>query len=851
MGFNPVRIFALLLVLAAGPVMAEGPVQVDSTGALLPRVGQDGNPQTADGPVNGAKGGGGVQLGAAPASDEPAALDYTAWEAMGSRAETAIEDAATTSVAMELLRSQLVDWRSALLGAQSANSARIVTLRTQIAALGPVPAEGQIEADEIARRRSELNDQLVRLQAPGIAAEEAYQRADGLIREIDRVMRDRQADQLLQLWPMPINPANWPSAARALSDTAVALYTETARRVARPIVRERFVDTLPMVLVLLVLAIAVLWRGRRWIDRITYRVQNRATVQGRRLWAFLASLGQILVPFLGVMLLTTALERTELLGVVGSVVVAALPGIGFTFFAAIWLGGRSFPVGERAFSPLNLSAERRAEGRFLAAASGFLLGIEALRRTMMNQMAAPESAVSVLSFPILVLMGVVLVRMAQLMQCHVRNETKTDEPVSYGTRMVMILSKAAFALGVTGPILGAVGYVSAANAMLFPAILSLALVALLSIMQQLAVSLYAMAIKRPEEEAEAALVPVLVGFILTLASLPAFALIWGARTADLTELWQRFREGVQLGDTRISPTAFLYFAAIFAIGYFLTRAFQGALRSSILPRTEMDQGGQNAIVSGVGYIGIFLAALVAINSAGIDLSGLAIVAGALSVGIGFGLQAVVSNFVSGIILLIERPVTEGDWIEVGGVQGTVKAISVRSTRIQTFDRSDVIVPNSDLISGRVTNFTRFNLSGRLTVPVGVAYGSDSRKVEAILRDIAEAQPLAVLNPPPTIAFQGFGADSMNFEIRVILRDVNFQLAVRTEINHQIVERFAVEGIEIPFAQTEISLRNVDALGEVLGRLPALAGAEVTSKRTAPANRARRVTTVVKDAKAND
>ena len=841
MRWNFARILALLLILAASPAMAEGPVQVDSTGALMPRVGQDGNPQTVDGPVNGAKGGGGVQLGTA--SDEPAALDYTAWEAMGNRAETAIEDAATTSVAMELLRGQLVDWRSALLGAQSANSARITTLRTQIAALGPVPAEGQIEAEEIAKRRSELNDQLVRLQAPGIAAEEAYQRADGLIREIDRVMRERQADQLLQLWPMPINPANWPAAARALSDMAVTLYTETARRVARPIVRERFVDTLPMVLVLLVLAIAVLWRGRRWIDRITYRVQNRSTVQGRRLWAFLASLGQIVVPFLGVMLLTTALERTELLGVVGSVVVAALPGIGFTFFAAVWLGGRSFPVGERAFSPVNLSAERRAEGRFLASASGFLLGLEALRRIMMNQMAAPEAAVSVLSFPILVLMGLVLVRIGLLMQRHVRNETKGDEPVGFGTRMVMVLSKAAFALGVTGPILGAVGYVSAANAMLFPAILSLALVALLSILQQLAVSLYAMATKRPEEEAEAALVPVLIGFVLALAAIPAFALIWGARTADLTELWQRFREGIQLGDTRISPTAFLYFAAIFAIGYFLTRAFQGALRSSILPRTGLDQGGQNAIVSGTGYIGIFLAALVAINSAGIDLSGLAIVAGALSVGIGFGLQTVVSNFVSGIILLIERPVTEGDWIEVGGVQGTVKAISVRSTRIQTFDRSDVIVPNSDLISGQVTNFTRFNLSGRLTVPVGVAYGSDSRKVEAILREIAEAQPLAVLNPPPTIAFQGFGADSMNFEIRVILRDVNFSLAVRSEINHQIVERFAAEGIEIPFAQTEISLRNVDALGEVLGRLPGLSGAAAKSY---PAHPARRIAKPPKD-----
>jgi potassium efflux system protein len=169
------------------------------------------------------------QPAAAQDTEAEAALDYADWEATADRAETELERRGITDERLEELRGQLTGWRAALLTAQNANSARIATVKEQIAALGPAPAEGETEAEEISARRKDLADRLVKLQAPGIAAEEAYRRADGLIREIDRILRERQADELLRVWPAPVNPANWPEAAVGISDTCCGSGTNWPR----------------------------------------------------------------------------------------------------------------------------------------------------------------------------------------------------------------------------------------------------------------------------------------------------------------------------------------------------------------------------------------------------------------------------------------------------------------------------------------------------------------------------------------------------------------------------------------------------------------------------------------------
>lgn len=777
--------------------------QADSSGALVPenpRAPQAATTDATDAPVSG----GFAPQGAKPkpvasGGASSGALDYQGWERMAVRAETAIANASMSNAGLENLRVELTRWREQLLGAQNANSTRIATLKDQIAALGPMPAEGTTEDPEIATRRTELAAQMTRLQAPGIAADEAYRRADGLIREIDRVLRERQADELLKLWPNPLYPGNWSAALQVLSDTALTLWGEVAARAADPRARAKLADNLPLILPLAAFAFAVLWRGRRWTDRLVLLLGGPASARGRRIWGFVASLGVVFVPVLGCVALGEALRLTSMLGPAGLQIAGALGQIGLTLFAAVWLGARVFPVEDGVGQLMDLSPERRAVGRFLTSSFGVLLAVAVLRRVSMAEIEVSDAATSVLSLPIIVIGAVLLVRVGQLMR--LSRTTEEDEGrAHYRDRLVNLLARGVILFGMIGPVLAALGYISAASALIFPAAMTLGLAAVLYLMQRLVGDIYTL-LMRTETDQDA-LAPVLISFGLALAMLPAVALIWGARVSDLTELWTRFQEGYQLGETRISPTDFLFFAVVFAIGLSLTRLFQGALKNSILPRTSLDHGGQNAVVSGLGYVGILVSALVAINSTGIDLSGLAIVAGALSVGIGFGLQTIVSNFVSGIILLIERPVSEGDWIEVGPVQGIVASISVRSTRIQTFDRSDVIVPNSDLISGRVTNWTRFSLTGRLIVAVGVPYTEDSRRVAKILREIAEAQPLVLLSPPPLIAFMGFSGEMQNFEIRVILRDVNFQVEVRTEINHQIAARFKAENIPFTAAHRD-------------------------------------------------
>ena len=754
-----------------------------------------------------------VWLTGAAVAQEPVLPDFDQWETVASTAEEAIDAPDTTETMLEVQRARLVDYRAKFDAARNLNAARISALREQLAALG-TPPEGEgaePESPEVAANREELNRQLNTLLTPVQRAEAAYLRADALIGQIDVALRERQTEQLMEVVPTPLNPVHWRTAIDDLATAAGEIAAEapddadTARRSLR--------SSLPAVLGLTILGLVLILRGHHWSTTIVGRLQQFGA-RGFGIWRFVVSLLRIILPTVGLVLLAMAILATDWLGPRGSALVQLLPVIGGAMLGVRWVAERVFSRDEDEALILLPRPERKAV-RFYVSIITVTVILGAIIRAIFEGQQPAETTEAVLRLPVMLLSAFALFRIGRILHGHsepVPEDTPaSEEPrVSTLSRVVRGLGLGAMIVAVVAPLLLISGYYNAAVSLLPPYVTTLVLLGLVMTLQRFLADVYG-AMTGQGVQARDALMPVFFGLILLLLSLPVMALAWGARVTDLTELWALFSRGFAFGETRIRPTDFLSFAVIFVIGYAATRLIQGALRSNVLPKTRMDIGGQNAIVSGIGYVGIFLAALLAITGAGIDLSALAYVAGALSVGIGFGLQNVVSNFVSGIILLIERPISEGDWIEVGGQMGYVRDISVRSTRIETFDRTDVIVPNADLISGTVTNYTRGNTVGRLIVPVGVAYGTDTKRVEGILQEIAQAQPIVLTNPPPAVLFLNFGADALEFEVRCYLRDVNWMMKVKNDINHAIAARFNEEGIEIPFAQRDLWLRNPEAL----------------------------------------
>jgi small-conductance mechanosensitive channel len=271
---------------------------------------------------------------------------------------------------------------------------------------------------------------------------------------------------------------------------------------------------------------------------------------------------------------------------------------------------------------------------------------------------------------------------------------------------------------------------------------------------------------------------------------------WEVAAADLFEAVKGVALGIRIGDFTISFGAVFGAIVFFLVVVLLTRLVQRWLEAEVLPHTAIEPSLQLSIVTILGYVGFIIAIVVALGQIGIDPQKIALVAGALSVGIGFGLQSIVSNFVSGLILLAERPIRVGDQIVVKNEEGFVRRISVRATEIETFEKASVIIPNSELISGVVKNWTHANTLGRVNIKVAVSYDCDPDKVMEILTACVAEHPDVLKYPPPAVLLSEFGSTALTFEIFCIVPNLADRGRIKSDIHVAILRRFRDAGIDM-------------------------------------------------------
>lgn len=300
-----------------------------------------------------------------------------------------------------------------------------------------------------------------------------------------------------------------------------------------------------------------------------------------------------------------------------------------------------------------------------------------------------------------------------------------------------------------------------------------------------------------------ALVTAILGLVVLVGGVVA-----GIQAAGIPIAWS-----AQIPGLGLSVLVLFRLLVLLALVFWISSALKRFVFTRFLSDSGLNRSLQYTIAQIIGYMTLLIGAALALQNAGIDLSALALLAGAIGVGIGFGLQNVTSNFISGIILLIERPVEIGDRVVVGNVAGLVTQIRARSTTVLTNDNIAMIIPNSKFVEDIVTNWTHADPKVRFRIPVGVAYGSDVELVKTLLLDVAREHPHALSDPAPNVFFDGFGESSLNFELAVWTKEMSYRpRRFRSELNFAIERALREAGVEIPFPQREVRIRET---GEAL------------------------------------
>ena len=706
-------------------------------------------------------------------------------------------------------------------------------LQQLLDALGPSPTEGEPpESAEVAAERSALQERRIEREGHLKQAELISTRARQVMARIAEARRERSTRRLLERGPSPLSWAVLSNAGpHAIGVVRRLMDAPRDQWFPTPGIRH-WTDWQPLLALTLVPAIVLVLPARRWMLRRYVRDRDIGTPPfPRRIQAaVLVGIARGVLPSLiGIAPLAFLFSAPAERGIAADIFVAAfgaLAGIVLTGGIARAALAPYSPDGWR-LAPLTGESARRLYHRMLALAwlVGALFFIEhlAARRLEMPR----ELAV----FYRLLADGAVAGFVLLLLPGHLWRRRETPEtaaapdPSGPGSlRIGRTLRIAAAIAALSVPILSLAGFEPLANYLAFSLVKTVVILGLAVIAHGIARDTLTLALTRrdasagpagaAEHERSAMLRFWLVVAIDTLiAIVVAVTLLasWGFAWADIKAGLATAVGGFRIGSFHLSITNLVFAVIIFLVLLTATRWLQRLLETRVFPQTRLDAGMRNSLKSTVGYIGLIVAVAAAISTAGIDLSNIAIIAGALSIGIGFGLQNIVNNFVSGLILLAERPIKIGDWIVVGEHEGFVQRINVRATEVRTFQESSVIIPNSELLSSALVNWTHKDATARVEIPVGVSYDADVDLVRDTLTEVAASHPEVMQEPEPFVLFMAFGDSSLDFELRCFVPQAGRMIRIATAMRFEIVRLFRERGIEIPFPQRDVHVRGLGAV----------------------------------------
>ncbi|MDQ2081809.1 DUF3772 domain-containing protein [Xanthobacteraceae bacterium Astr-EGSB] len=737
-------------------------------------------------------------------------VDFEATKMTLDRIEEAVQREVVSDQQLGALKQQLTPLREELRARTEALAPELARIVDRLKELGEAPAADATPEDpSLTGERKSLATVRAEKEAALKQGRLMLLRADQISARINERWRDLFTRELFARHAGLFDFNLWRSTAVAALDEAKSVANLLGvwwDYVLSAGVRAGFAAALSVLLILLGGAMVL---RRWWMRRLTDEVFD--TRFGRALSALAVLVYHAAAPALSVAAAVAVLDSHGLTP-------PRIVHLGFAFAVAVAITGFSRGVAYGLFAPgkpnRRLLRYGEDEARILGSHlvwGGRLLALVVFVNAVHKEFAAPVSLTVATSALLAVALSLLTLHLLRRLPRAVDGETARLDWLRVPGWLLIAMLVGALLTGYIGMAAYVAGRVLVAVAMIGAAYIAVTFVDALfcdvltgdtqagrSLAAALGISLRAL-------ELIGTLASALIRIILILlACLPVLGQ-WGVFAADVFGVLDDVANGVRMGGITISIAAIFAAIAVFLVGILATRGAQRWLEKRFLPRTGLEAGLQHSVSALFGYALLIAVLSLTLAQVGLDLQKIALVAGALSVGIGFGLQSIVSNFVSGLILLAERPIRVGDWVVVKSEEGWVRRISVRATEIETFERATVIVPNSEFITGVVKNWTHSNTMGRVTIKVGVAYDSDVEKVREVLLDCARTHPQVLQTPPPRVFLLGFGDSALDFELRCIVANVEDALIVKSDLHFDVLARFNAAGIAIPFPQREVRL----------------------------------------------